>query len=317
MPNNGSVDYSARDGRAYVTLNRPAKKNALTAVMWDQLMACYDRAESDDDVRVVVLQGAGEDFCAGHDLAEVGNQYGPTTVDAKGRVRRPSQRARLRYDKRYVERLQRIFQSLTPTLALVQGYCLGGGLYLAEAADLVIAADTARIGHPEQKSGLSGAAYFDAWEMMTLGVRKARELLLMADIWSAEQALAHGLVNRVVPSAELEMAGEEWAERIVRLPRDGIAIGKASAILAMQSLGLMAQFSYGSVLHTLATNVRYESDEFNFMKVRRDKGVRASSHGREAFATNRTEVSDPARNDHQTCRGARDESETAIKGERK
>ena len=281
----GTVDYFAKNGRAYVTLNQPDKKNAMTHAMWEQLMTCYDRAEGDDDVRVVILKGASEDFCAGHDLSEVGKQYGETTTDEKGRTRRPSQRARLSYDKRYVERLQRVFTSLKPTLALVKGYCLGGGLYLAEASDLVLAADNARIGHPEQKLGLSGAAYFDAWEMMTLGVRKARELLLLAEVWTAAEALANGLVNKVVPLAELEEAGEAWAERIVRLPRDGIAIGKVSTLQTMQALGLNNQFLSGAVLHTLATNVRYEPDEFNFMKERQKSGVRASSHAREAFYT--------------------------------
>jgi enoyl-CoA hydratase len=280
-----SVDYLSKDGRGYITINRPEKKNAMTSAMLDQLMAAYDQAEADDDVRVVVLQGAGEDFSTGHDLAEVGKEYGETTLDSKGRPRRPSQRARLSYDQRYIGRFQRIFNSLKPTLALVKGYCLGGGLYLAEASDLVIAADTAKIGHPEQKLGLSGAAYFAAWEMMTLGPRKARELLLLADVWNAEQALANGLVNKVVPRPELEQAGEEWAERIVRLPRDGIALGKAATNLAMDSLGISRQFAYGPVLHTLATNVRYEPDEFNFMKERRDSGVRDSNKKREEFYT--------------------------------
>jgi enoyl-CoA hydratase len=283
MSTTGSVDYVARDGRGYVTINRPEKKNAMTSAMLDQLMAAYDQAEGDDDVRVVVLQGAGEDFSTGHDLAEVGKEYGETTLDAKGRPRRPSQRARLSYDQRYIGRFQRIFNSLKPTLALVKGYCLGGGLYIAEASDLVIAADTTKMGHPEQKLGLSGAAYFAAWEMMTLGPRKARELLLMADVWNAEQALAYGLVNKVVPRAELEQAGEEWAERIVRLPRDGIALGKAATNLAMESLGISSQFAYGHILHTLATNVRYEPDEFNFIKERRDSGVRDSNKKREEF----------------------------------
>jgi enoyl-CoA hydratase len=279
---NGTVDYSARDGRAYITLNRPDKKNAMSEAMWAQLMQCYDLAEADDNVRVVVLKSAGDDFCAGHDLSEVGNQYG-TDLDADGRKRRPSQRARLKYDKAYVERYQRIFTALKPTLALVKGYCLGGGLYLAESCDLVIAADTARMGHPEQKLGLSGAAYFDAWEIMTLGARKARELLLMADVWSAEEALSAGLVNKVVPIADLEARGEEWAERIARLPRDGIAIGRAATTLALQSLGINAQFSYGHILHSLASNMRYEPGEFNFMKERSVKGVRASNHDREDF----------------------------------
>lgn len=279
----GSVDYLACDGRAYVTLNRPAKKNAMSDAMWAQLMACYDRAEEDDDVRVVVLRGAGDDFCAGHDLAEVGNQYGDGGLDADGRRRRPSQRARLKYDKAYVERFQRIFTFLKPTLALVKGYCLGGGLYLAESSDLVLAADDAKLGHPEQKQGLSGAAYFDAWEIMTLGARKARELLLLAEVWSAQEALANGLVNKVVPVAELEARGEAWAERIVRLPRDGIALGKAATNLALQSLGVHGQFAYGHVLHTLATNMRYEPGEFNFMKERKVKGVREMTHDREKF----------------------------------
>jgi enoyl-CoA hydratase len=246
-------------------------------------MQCYDRAEADDDVRVVILQGAGDDFSTGHDLAEVGHEYGETTFDDKGRPRKPSQRARLLHDKRYLERFERVFKFLKPTLSLVKGYCLGGGLYLAEGSDLVIAADTAKMGHPEQKLGLSGAAYFAAWEMMTMGPRKARELLLMADVWDAQTCLANGLVNKVVPIASLSDAGEEWAERIVRLPRDGIVMGKAATSLAMDALGITSQFSYGHVLHALATNVRYEADEFNFMKQRRDKGVRASNHDREEF----------------------------------
>jgi len=279
------VDYQARDGRAYVTLNRPDKKNAMSNAMWAQLMDAYDRAEADDDVRVVVLRGAGDDFCAGHDLAEVGNFYEDGGTDADGRKRRPSQRARLQFDKTYVERFQRIFTFLKPTLALVKGYCLGGGLYMAESSDLVIAADDARLGHPEQKLGLSGAAYLDAWEIVTLGARKARELLLLAEVWSAEEARANGLVNKVVPLAELEVRGEEWAERIVRLPRDGIALGKAATQLAMQALGVTGQFSYGHVLHALATNMRLEPGEFNFMKERGVMGVRASNHERERFYT--------------------------------
>ena len=283
MNDSGSVDYVARDGRAYITLNRPDKKNAMSNAMWKQLMHGYDRAEDDDDVRVVILQGAGDDFCAGHDLSEVGNQYGDGGTDEEGRKRRPSQRARLQYDKQYIERFQRIFTFLKPTLSLVKGYCLGGGLYMAESSDLVIAADTARLGHPEQKLGLSGAAYLDAWEIVTLGARKARELLLLAEVWSAQEALANGLVNKVVPLDELEERGEAWAERIVRLPRDGIALGKAATNMAMQSLGVTSQFTYGHVMHSLATNMRWEPGEFNFMKERKVKGVRAMNHEREAF----------------------------------
>ncbi len=284
----GSIDYESRDGRAYITINRPEKKNAMSNAMLDQLMDGYDRAEADDDVRVIVLTGAGDDFSTGHDLSEVGKEYGEPHLDANGKPRRPSQRARLQHDTMYIGRFRRVFECLKPTLSLVKGYCLGAGLYLAEASDLVIAADTLRIGHPEQKLGLSGAAYFAAWEMLTLGPRKARELLLLAEVWDAKLALELGFVNKVVPRSELETAAEEWAERIVRLPRDGIVMGKAATLLAMNSLGIGQQFAYGPVLHTLATNIRYEPEEFNFQKSRRDKGVTEMNHDQKTFYTNKS-----------------------------
>lgn len=283
------ITYEARNGRAYITFNRPEKKNAMTHEMLDAVIAGLTLAEDDDDVRVVIFQGAGDDFCTGHDLGEVGKEYGEPTVDAKGRVRKPSQRARLRHDRKYISRFHRIFTSLKPTLSLVKGYCIGAGLYIVEGSDLAIGADTARMGHPEQKLGLSGAAYFAAWEMMTMGPRKAREFLLLAELLDAQRALQVGLLNKVVPAAELVDAGEEWAERIVRLPRDGITVGKAATLLAYESLGITEQFGYGFVMHSLATNVRYEDDEFNFLKEGRDKGVKASHRERETFFTDAKE----------------------------
>lgn len=277
------VQYEARDGRAYITFNRPEKKNALTHAMLAKLGEYLETAQDDDDVRVVVYRSSGDDFCAGHDLGEVGNEYGPPQLDKHGKPRRPSQRARLNHDRKYITHFSRIFLSGKPTLSLVKGYCLGAGLYICEASDLAIGADTARIGHPEQKLGLSGAAYFAAWEIMAMGPRKARELLLLADVLNADDALAFGLLNKVVPVAELDEAGEAWAERIVRLPRDGIAIGKAATLIAYDAMGITSQFTYGAVLHSLATNVRYEPDEYNFMKTRRDEGVKASNHKREDF----------------------------------
>ncbi len=279
----GYVEYEAKDGRAYITINRPEKKNAMSNAMLDQLIEGYHRAEADDDVRVVVLRGAGNDFCAGHDMSELGKEYGEPQLDKNGKPRRPSQRARLQYDKMYINRFRHIYESLKPTLTLAKGYTLGAGLYLAEASDLVIAADTLKLGHPEQKLGLSGAAYFAAWEMMTLGPRRARELLLMAELWDAQRCLDYGMVNKVVPLDQLDEAGEEWAERIVRLPRDGIIMGKAATLVAMESLGITGQFSYGHILHTLATNIRYDADEFNFMKAKRDSGVTKMNKSQKEF----------------------------------
>lgn len=274
------IRYESRDGKAYITIDRPEKRNALAFEMLDELVRYVDQAEQDDDVRVILLKGGGkQDFCAGHDLEQVSGRYG--FDDAQGR--RPSQRIRLHTDKRDLEKFQRIFYCVKPIIALVRGNCMGAGLHLVEASDLAIASDTARIGHPEQKIGLSGAAYMTTLDILTMGPKKAREMLLLAEVMSAEQAAALGLVNKVVPDAELETAGEEWADRIVKLPRDGIAIGKAATHLAMDSLGMSTQFIHGYITHVLGTNIRFEPDEFNFLKNRRDHGVRAASHAREGF----------------------------------
>src|SRR5690606_34614596 len=94
------VQYEARDGRAYITFNRPEKKNALTHEMLAKLGDYLDLAQDDDDVRVVIYRSSGNDFCAGHDLSEVGAEYGPPQLDKNGKPRRPSQRARIDHDRK-------------------------------------------------------------------------------------------------------------------------------------------------------------------------------------------------------------------------
>ncbi len=286
------VRYETRNGRAYITFCRDEKRNALTYEMFDRMMEHIDAAERDDDVRVIIFKGEGRDFSTGHDLAQVGGaEYGFSKDPG---ARRPSQRARLHFDKRHVEQFRQIFYSVKPTLSLVQGNCVGAGLYIVEACDLAIAATTAKIGHPEQKMGLAGASYMTSWLILTLGARKARELLLLGEVLSGEEAARIGLVNKAVPPEELAAAGEEWAERIVRLPRDAIAIGKSATHLALDSLGMTSQFIHGYVGHALGTNIRYEPDEINFMKERSKKGATGAAHAREARYNEIGAKADPA-----------------------
>jgi enoyl-CoA hydratase len=274
------VTYEARDGRAYITFCRDEKRNALTYEMFDRMMEHIERAEGDDDVRAIIFRSEGRDFSTGHDLAQVGGaEYG---FSKEPGARRPSQRVRLSFDKRHVEQFRQLLYCTKPTLSLVQGYCVGAGLYIVEASDLAIAADDAKIGHPEQKMGLAGASYMTSINILALGPKKAREILLLGETMSGTEAARIGLVNKAVPASELAAAGEDWAERIVRLPRDAIAIGKAATHLSLDSLGMTSQFVHGYVMHALGTNIRYESDENNFMKERRSKGVTGAAHSRES-----------------------------------
>ena len=272
------ISYLAKDGKAYITFERPQKRNALTYEMFNQLMAFMRVAEEDDNVRVIIFRAEGEHFCSGHDLAQVVKEYG---FDPANKKRRPSQRARLHWDKHHIEQFRDICFSVKPTLALIKGYCVGAGLHLVEACDLAIADETAKIGHPEQKIGLAGAAYMTTWNILAHGPKKAREILMLGEILTPQAAMEVGFVNKVVPAGLLDDAGEDWAERIVRLPRDAVAFGKAAFHLAYDSLGLNTQFTQGYVMHALGTNIRYEEDEFNFMREKRVKGVSSAAHDRE------------------------------------
>ncbi|WP_326522829.1 enoyl-CoA hydratase/isomerase family protein [Sphingomonas sp.] len=272
------VRYEARDGKAYITFCRDEKRNALTYEMFDRFMEHIRTAERDDDVRVILIKGDGRDFSTGHDLAQVGSEYG---FSSEPGARRPSQRKRLHFDKFHVEQFREFFYCVKPTISLVQGYCVGAGAYIVECSDLAIAANDAKIGHPEQKMQLAGATYNTTWLILALGPRKARELTLLGETVDGVEAARIGLVNKAVPSEDLVAAGEEWADRIARLPRDAIAIGRAATHMAMDSLGMTSQFVHGYVSHVIGTNIRYEPDEHNFMKSRRDKGVTGATKERE------------------------------------
>ena len=273
------IRYIKRDGQAWITIDRPEKRNALTFEMLDEIVRCIDDAEMDDDIKVIVLTGSGDDFSTGHDLDQVASMYGMASPSN----RRPSQRVRLQHDRRHAEKFQRVMFAMKPVLSLVRGHCIGAGLYLVEASDLAIADETARLGHPEQRMNLCGAAYMLTWDILAIGPKRAREMLLLGEIMDAAAAREAGLVNRVVPDGELEAAGQDWAERIARLPRDGIAIGKMATHMALDSLGVTSQFVHGYVAHTVGSNVRFEKDEFNFLRERRDQGVGAAIKARETY----------------------------------
>ncbi|HEX2888931.1 enoyl-CoA hydratase/isomerase family protein, partial [Vineibacter terrae] len=146
-----------------------------------------------------------------------------------------------------------------------------------------LADETARLGHPEQRMNLCGASYMLTWDILAMGPKRAREMLLLGEVMTAHAAREAGLVNKVVADGALAAAGEDWAERIVRLPRDGIAVGKMATHMALDSLGVSRQFLHGYVAHTIGTNVRFERDEFNFLRERRGSGVTRAIKAREDF----------------------------------
>ena len=266
---------------ATITLNKPETLNAMDVELTEDILKALTEAEDDDDVKAVIFKGAGRCFSSGYDLGRVYYVYGGGTGKPEEKARRPSQRARLKYDRWRSESLRRIYTCPKVTIAQVHGYCIGGGLYTVLCCDLAIAASNAQIGHSEQRLVFAGAMYVLPIEVMLIGQKKTRELLLTGKLVDGNEAERIGLVNKSVPEDKLEDETMKMAQIITLMPRDGLAIGKAMAMVAYETLGLTASFGQGYLGHTMATNIRFEEDEFNFLKHRRDLGVKEAIKARD------------------------------------
>ena len=251
---------------ARLVMNRPDRHNALRFDDLDLAVDLLEQAQHDDDVKVIILKGAGRSFCSGHDYDDAVASYKLESTGEGDRPRKPSQRSRLQRDRRLGDGYRAFHFSLKPIIAQVHGVCFGVGLYLVELVDLAICAQDTRFGHVEQRLGLAGNTWHLNTMVLTYGPKRARELMLLGDEFDGDQAVDLGLANRSVPADELEATVESWATRIALHPRDALVTGKAMWQMTMESLGGAEQFSRGYVGHTLGTNLRLEPDEFNFLK---------------------------------------------------
>lgn len=279
------VIYEKKDFKegavATITLNKPETLNAMDFELTEDILKALTRAEEDDDVKAVILKGAGRAFSSGYDLGRVYYVYGGGTGKPEEKTRRPSQRARLKYDQWRSETLRRIFTCPKVTIAQIHGYCIGGGLYTVLCCDLAIATSNAKIGHSEQRLVFAGAMYVLPIEIMLIGQKRTRELLLTGKLIDGTEAERIGLVNKSVPEDKLEDETMKMAQMITLMPRDGLAVGKAMAMVAYDTLGLTSSFAQGYLGHTMATNIRFEEGEFNFLKMRRDLGVKEAIKARD------------------------------------
>lgn len=208
-----TVRYEVDGPVATITMDRPEVRNAQDTALIDDLDAAFDRAGADGEVRVVILAGAGDHFSAGHDLKAI---VGETAPD-HWREARATAEGRYRHEQvMYYDRCVRIHDFPKPTIAQVQGACVAAGLMLAAVCDLIVAADDAFFSNPVLRmSGAGVELLVEPWE---LGFRKAKEFLLTGDRIDAQEAWRLGLVNKVVPRAELGTATRELADKVARVP---------------------------------------------------------------------------------------------------
>ena len=226
------VLYEVRDKTAWITLNRPEAMNAISDTVRAEIPKAIAKAEADDNVRVMVFSGAGERaFCAGADIT------GFKAVDSL---------VRHRQGRAHTHWILAFDHARKPMIAAIHGYCLGGGLEIAMACDIRIAAEGAKFGLPEVSRGTLPGSGGTQRLARLVGLGRALDIALSADHVNADDALRMGLISRLVPRAELMAAAEALATRI--------------AGHAPLSVLLVKEAVRGSLETDLSTGLRLEAD---------------------------------------------------------
>jgi len=204
---------SLEAGVLSLTLSRPDKRNALSSELIEELHRAFERADLDQEIRVVLLRGAGKDFCAGADLEELLASVHQSVSD--------NEASALRLGSLF----ERMRELPKPVLALVQGRALAGGAGLATACDLVLAGASAQLGYPEIQRGFAPAMVM-ALLRRSVGEKVALDLVLTGRVLTAEEAQRIGLVSRVLPDNDLESGGTRLASDLAGYSASALAFTK-------------------------------------------------------------------------------------------
>ena len=231
MSDYGDILYEVDNGLATITINRPERLNSFRAQTVDELVACLKHAWKSADVGVVCLTGAGDKaFCTGGDQKqrmETGD-YGPSRT---GRLE--------------IDTLHRTLRDIPkPVIAAVNGYAIGGGHVLHVLCDLTIAADHAVFGQVGPKVGSFDAGFGTGYLARVIGEKRAREIWFLCRQYNAEQALEWGLINKIVPAAELAAETRRWADEILRLSPTALKVLKQSLNADSEHFAAIGQLAY-------------------------------------------------------------------------
>jgi enoyl-CoA hydratase len=244
-----------------LTLNRPASLNALSGELMNALDETFAAAADDDEVRVVILRGAGRAFCAGYDLKQDAQEG---TKDAAEWHRELDRDTR---------RLLRILELPKPVIASVHSYCLAGGTDLMLACDLAVASDDALFGYVDIRFGSGIVSMLLPW---VVGVRAAKELILTGeDRVPAAEALRIGLVNRVVPRGELDDATMALADEIAKNEPFVVRTMKASINRMWQIAGLRAALDANTELDVMIETANLPARD-EFRRITQEEGLKAA-----------------------------------------
>jgi enoyl-CoA hydratase/carnithine racemase len=254
-----TLQVEKRGAVGWIVFNQPAKRNAINDAMWRAIPPALQRFEADAEVRCVVFRGAGtEAFAAGADISE----FEKVRSD-KGAV--------VQYDDLLDQVLHSIQDSLKPSVAMIHGFCMGGGLEIAIACDLRYSGASGQFGIPAAKLGLAYNVEGHKRLLETVGHAWAREIMFLGRRYGAEDALAMGLVHRVLPDAELE----SYVNDVVRALCDNapLAIANSKTILEeyVKSAGSPDAARMRAAIERCAKSTDYVEGRRAFMEKRKPR----------------------------------------------
>lgn len=256
---------SPAEGVIRLEMNRPAARNAQNLQLTYDLNTALDYSVAEDSVKVIILSGADPVFSAGHDLrADTKNRAGVDfpPIGTWGGFAEPGAHGLMaREEEIYLQMTRRWRDLAKPTIAAVQGRCIAGGLMLAWACDLIIASEDTQFCDPVVTMGVCGVEWFV--HPFELGHRKAKEFLFTADQWSAAEAHRLGMVNHVVPRAELSSFVVEMAGRIARKPSFALKLTKQAVNGAVDAMGQPQALAQAFALHQLCH--AHNRDQFGML----------------------------------------------------
>ena len=269
------IDKDAQQPRvARLLLNRPERLNAINDETPREIRAAVEWAERDDEVHVIVVEGAGKGFCGGYDLADTAEQH----------IEHPCQQEKTPWDpmvdyaymKRNTDDFMSLWRCAKPTIAKVHGAAVAGGSDIALSCDLLVMAEDARIGYmPTRVWGCPTTAMWT----YRLGPTRAKQLMFTGDVIDGRTAAAWGLANEVVPLADLEAATMRLASRIAGVPRGHLAMHKMVVNQVMLTMGLEQTQSLATVFDGIT---RHNPEGLWFRRYAQEAGFKAAVQWRDS-----------------------------------
>jgi enoyl-CoA hydratase len=271
-----TLDTEVRRGVGHIVLTRAGEYNTITPALRDELAAAIDAHERDDEVHVILLRAEGAAFCAGYglDWSTVG-QAREDKESAEGRRRVWDSVWDLRMMGRFVETYMKLWYARKPTIAAVQGWCIGGGTDMVLCADIIIAAENASFGYPPSR--VWGTPTTAMW-VYRMGLERAKRYLLTGDEIPAKTAAQIGLILETAPDGELLEHATAFAERMAQVPTNQLVMLKLLCNQTAENMGMATTRTLGILFDGIA---RHTQEGLDFVTRAGDVGFRQAVRERD------------------------------------